>query len=579
VSSAVRPLPTASPTLDRLDDHQILARIGRGGMSEIFLARRPATHGDELVVIKRLLPEDADDPAILRMFLDEAELALRLVHPSIVRALGLGMLEERHALVLEYLEGQTLQHVMRRASETGRKLPIEVLVPLFADVAEGLHYAHGLVDVSGRPLHVVHRDVSPHNIFVTSAGAAKLLDFGIAKTAIQEHRTRTGLLKGKVAYMAPEQALGARVDRRADVWSLGVALWEALTGTRLFKADNEAASLRLTLSGPIPAPSNVRPEIPGEIDRITLRALRREPVQRYATAGAMAEELRAWAVRRNAPLTMPAQALMRELFEREVNDQRTRIMNLLTQPENVPVSSSVPVLTKQIPLHEPAGSSHVSTVTEFLGQLQARQRSGLRRTGVLLALLTALTLAFGYAIVTHGGPDLDTAVHTEAHVIAQASPPPPSVVPVSHDEAVAPTVGTPEAPPVPTESRTKTADPPRKSHATHTTTEDPDHAPAAPRPTASNDAPAPLPAKRAEPRPPAPAQRADGDFGFLTIDTSPWSQVSADGVSLGQTPIVRAKLAAGTHTLLLVNTERGVSTTYQITIEPGKTTVRRLGLD
>jgi serine/threonine-protein kinase len=575
VSSAARPLPFASPVLDSLDDHHALARIGRGGMAEILLARRPSESGAELVVLKRLLPEDAEDPAILRMFLDEARLALRLLHPSIVRALGVGIHEERHVLVLEFLEGQTLQSLLRRAAESGRKLPLEVVVPLFADVLDGLHYAHEITDDMGRPLNVVHRDVSPHNLFVTTEGAVKLLDFGIAKTAMQENRTRTGLLKGKVAYMAPEQGLGARIDRRADVWSLGVTLWEALTGTRLFKADNEAASLRLTLSGPIAKPSSVRGEIPGELDRIALRALKREPVQRYATAGLMAEELRAWARRHQVPEHAPAHALMLELFERDTLEQRTRISNLLTQPDNVPVSSSVPALIKHLPAPEPGGGSHVSTVTEFLGQLQERQRSGFRRIGALLALLSAGVLGLGYVMLAHGGTDVELPPAAAPHPVAQAAPPPTATA--TNPPRMAPGPA-PEPAPEATVTATPAArvDPPTKHHASHASASEPVGISPAPQRTAS-DEPRPAP-QRAEPRASA-ATRADVEFGFLTLDTTPWSQVTADGTPLGQTPIVRAKLSAGPHTLVLVNSERGLSTTYQITIEPGKTSVRRLGLD
>ncbi len=585
MSSAARPLPSPAPALTELEDHQILARIGRGGMAEIFLARRPGSAGTELVVIKRLLPEDAEDPVILRMFEDEARLALRLGHPSIVRALGLGMLEERHALVLEFLEGQTLHVVMRRSAEYDRQLPVEALVPLFADVAEALHYAHELADETGRPLNVVHRDVSPHNLFVTTAGTVKLLDFGIAKTALQENRTRTGLLKGKVAYMAPEQALGARVDRRADVWSLGVSLWEALAGTRLFKADNEAASLRLTLSGPIAKPSSVRPEIPSEIDRIVLRSLQREPAQRYASAAIMAEELRAWARRQQVPMIAPARGIMTELFERDTAEQRARISGLLIQPENVPVSSSVPVLTK-LPPAETVGASHVSTVTEFWDQLEERQRRARRRMRALVAALSVGVLALGYALFTHGGGQSEALAPTAPQPVAQAGnvlPDTSKAAPPTRDEtpaapsaaqvaAQASRLAAPSASEASPKRRVAEAarDAPSANEA---------FSPALPTTAEQPHQPEPVPEPKRSARAAATSEHADTEFGFLTLDSTPWSQVSADGTPLGQTPIVRAKLPAGPHTLVLTNSERGLSSTYQITIEAGKTSVRRVGLD
>ena len=585
MSSAVRPLPAPTQPLAELEDHQLLARIGRGGMAEIFLARRPGPAGTELVVIKRLLPEDAEDPVILRMFADEARLALRLGHPSIVRALGLGMLEERDALVLEFLEGQTLHVVMRRAAEYDRQLPVEALVPLFADVAEALHYAHELADEGGRPLNVVHRDVSPHNLFVTTAGTVKLLDFGIAKTALQENRTRTGLLKGKVAYMAPEQALGARVDRRADVWSLGVSLWEALAGTRLFKADNEAASLRLTLSGPIAKPSSVRPEIPSEIDRIVLRSLQREPAQRYASAAIMAEELRAWARRQQVPMIAPARGIMTELFERDTAEQRARISGLLIQPENVPISSTVPVLTKLPPV-ETVGASHVSTVTEFLGQLEERQRSAQRRMRALVAVLTAGVLALGYALFAHGGGQTEALAPTAPQPVAQFGSTPldnSRVAPVARDEAPSAPAEAPTAAPTSRLAAPNGNEGSPRHRGTETPKDSPPASaalsPALPTTAEAPREPEPAPEPKRSARAAATSEHADIEFGFLTLDSTPWSQVSADGTPLGQTPIVRARLSAGPHTLVLTNSERGLSSTYQITIEAGKTSVRRVGLD
>jgi eukaryotic-like serine/threonine-protein kinase len=551
--------------LELLDDHQIVARIGRGGMAEIFLARRPAPSGAELVVIKRLHPDDAQDPAILQMFLDEARLALRLTHRSIVRALGVGVLEGRHALVLEFLEGQTLQAVHRRMGEAGERLPLEVIVPAFADALEGLHYAHELTDDNGRPLHVVHRDVSPHNLFVTSTGSIKVLDFGIAKTAIQENRTRTGLLKGKVAYMAPEQAQGSNVDRRADVWSLGVTLWESLVGARLFRADNEAASLRLTLMGPVARPSSARPEIPGEIDAIVMRALQRDPVKRYPTAGAMAEALRSFARRRNLPTTAPARDIMAELFGQELAEQRARITSLLSG-EAVPISSSVPALSRPIILPE-SGRTHVSTMTEFLGRIEDRPRRGRRRIAVVFALgLAAAAGAFAYARFATRGPEraLVSPVVPQALETATpaAAPEPPPPVATTAEPTVAPPSET-------AESAASTPPPAPKRHSRHASESSEDVAPPTSRRTLS-DAP------RANA---SGSSHADADYGFLTLDTSPWSQVTADGTPLGQTPIVHAKLPAGSHTLVLVNSERGLSTSYQITIEPGKTSVKRLGLE
>jgi serine/threonine protein kinase len=167
------------------------------------------------------------------MFLDEARLALRLSHPNIVRTERAGVFDGRHGIVMEFLEGQPFQQVLKRAYEVEASLSLDIVVQVAMAALDGLHYAHELKDQTGAELRIVHRDVSPQNLFITYDGAVKLLDFGIAKNALQDGRTRTGLLKGKVSYMAPEQARGESIDRRADLWSLGVMLWEAVTGTRL----------------------------------------------------------------------------------------------------------------------------------------------------------------------------------------------------------------------------------------------------------------------------------------------------------------------------------------------------------
>jgi serine/threonine-protein kinase len=208
--SSQRSAVLALPGLER---HAIVARLGVGGIAEVFLGREEIRSGlYRPVVIKTLHAHHADDPLVIRMFIDEARVALRLEHPNIVRTEGIGLLEGRHAIVMELLNGQPLQKVMARLRERSRAMPIDVTVLLFMGVLDGLHYAHELRGRDGSPLNIVHRDVSPQNLFLTYAGGVKVLDFGIAKNELQEVKTRTGLLKGKVAYMSPEQATGDGVD-------------------------------------------------------------------------------------------------------------------------------------------------------------------------------------------------------------------------------------------------------------------------------------------------------------------------------------------------------------------------------
>jgi serine/threonine protein kinase len=257
---------------------RFLCRLGQGGMAEVHVAACNGTgHEPNLVVVKRMHHQHADDPATVRMFQDEARLALRLSHPNIVRTERLGMFDGRHGIVMEYLEGQPFHQVLRKAYEVEASLSLDIVVQIAIAALDGLHYAHELKDGSGRELCIVHRDVSPQNLFITYDGAVKLLDFGIAKNALADGRTRTGLLKGKISYMAPEQARGEALDRRADLWSLGVMLWEAVTGTRLFRGSNEAATLNMTLTETVAPPSMRRPDLPLELEKILMRALQRDP--------------------------------------------------------------------------------------------------------------------------------------------------------------------------------------------------------------------------------------------------------------------------------------------------------------
>ena len=601
---------SASSSLEVLDDYRLIARLGRGGMAEIMLATRPGAHGPELIVVKRLHEEDADDGVILRMFLDESRLSLLFQHPNIVRADALGLVEGRHALAMEFLEGQPLQVLLKRCTALQCRLPLELIVPAFADVLDGLHYAHELTDEGGRPLNVIHRDVSPHNLFVTTSGNVKLLDFGIAKTRIQENRTRTGLLKGKVAYMAPEQAHGARLDRRADIWSAGVTLWEAIAGTRLFKADNEAASLRLTLSGPIPRLSEVRDDVPPELDLIVMRALRRDPAMRFPTAAGMANELRAWGEKRGAALGAPLRDFMHELFGREIAEQRIRVHALMSASEAVPSSSSMPLLGTSGPvstqrrvivanagsdgtgtatamLHGPGtmsdlgGMTHGSTVTEFVDRLHQSQRVAFRWMFLLVGVLAVAVFALGVAFAARVRETPAQATVPARYEVAQvATAAPAALTPAAVHTAAAtapPALAALPAEPARVEETRQergavrvTSPARRRTAGAAAAADEPTRAPL----------PVDAPPAAAVTPPPSPAPtHAAVEFGFLTIDTTPWSYVTVDGTPLGQTPIVRAKLTAGPHTLTLVNGERGISTTYQVRIDAGKTSVKRLGLD
>jgi serine/threonine protein kinase len=278
--------------------YRVIAPLGRGGMARVQLALEVGPAGLwKLVALKELRPELAADAAFVGMFFDEARLAVRLHHPNVVQTFGVETGEGRQRIVMEYLEGQTLGALLARVGGGGLRPAWHV--GLLLDVLSGLQYAHELCDLDGRPLGLVHRDVSPQNVLVTYDGHIKLLDFGIAKAADNRQLTLAGTLKGKVAYMAPEQAaagLGGKVgpiDRRADVFAVGVMLWEALVGRRFGEGQSEVQILSARLLGPGPSVLELRPDADPALAAVCDRAMAHDPAQRYPTASAFFEALEA----------------------------------------------------------------------------------------------------------------------------------------------------------------------------------------------------------------------------------------------------------------------------------------------
>ncbi len=269
--------------------YDLLKRIGAGGMGEVFLARTRAS--SDLVVVKRILPHLTENARFLRLFLDEARIAARLVHPNVARILELGEAGGSWFVAMEYVPGRDLRDLLRRMKERDELTPIEVVLRIGADIAMGLDYAHHATDNVGKPLKIVHRDVSPHNILISRYGEVKLIDFGVAKAANKAMHTATGILKGKFPYMAPEQANAKKVDPRTDIFALGIVMWELLTVRHLFRGKSDAATLKRVRACEVPAPSDAVPQIPKSVDRLLLRALEKEPRRRFPNARAFLEAI------------------------------------------------------------------------------------------------------------------------------------------------------------------------------------------------------------------------------------------------------------------------------------------------
>ena len=275
----------------RLDRYELLCKIGQGGMASVWLARTQGKHGFErLVALKTVLPEHATDPSFRTMLLDEARIAAAIDHPNVARILDVGEERDIPFMVLEYVAGDSLIRLHRKLGEVDRRIPLPIVLRVLADTCSGLHVAHELTGPDGVPLGIVHRDVSPQNILVNDLGIVKLIDFGVAKaTGRLAAETATGIMKGKVPYMAPEQALGTAVDRRADIWAMGSVAFLLLAGACPFDGPNDASRVVRAVTGdaPDPLPSSVPPAVAA----VVFRALSRDPNDRFATAADLREAL------------------------------------------------------------------------------------------------------------------------------------------------------------------------------------------------------------------------------------------------------------------------------------------------
>jgi eukaryotic-like serine/threonine-protein kinase len=291
------PPVAADAPIGQLGRYRLIKSLGVGGQAEVFKARYSGPGGFErTVVVKRILPGNCEDPEFIRMFAAEARILGMLHHPNVVQAYDVGEIDGTLFLVLEYVDGPSLGRLMRALRTAGRTLPPAFAGHFALEVCRALDYVHRLRNSDGEPLNVIHRDVTPSNIVLTSTGSAKLLDFGIAKYESSEVETRHRMVKGKPAYLAPEAIEGRRIDARVDLFSVGVVLHEMLTLSPLFAADHELGVLHKALEMPIPLPSEIRPEVPPALDAIAMKALQRDPALRYATAADMARDLDAFVV-------------------------------------------------------------------------------------------------------------------------------------------------------------------------------------------------------------------------------------------------------------------------------------------
>ena len=321
--------------------YYLLERVNVGGMAEVYKAKATGVEGFErLVAVKRILPSIAEDEEFITMFIDEAKIAVQLTHASIAQIFDLGRVDESYFIALEYVYGKDVRAVFNRARNRGEPLPVPMACFTTMKVCEGLDYAHNKKDPAGRPLQLVHRDVSPQNILISYEGEVKIIDFGIAKAAGKAGKTQAGILKGKFGYMSPEQVKGMDLDRRSDIFGVGICLYELLTGERLFVGESDFSTLEKVRNVDIMPPSTYNRRIPEELEQIVLKALARDREERYQTAMELHDDLQSFMYTSgNFFGRKDLSAYMRKVFAEELEKESARdaeyeMMGIPSAPSN-----------------------------------------------------------------------------------------------------------------------------------------------------------------------------------------------------------------------------------------------------
>ncbi len=562
------------------DKYEIIRRLAVGGMGEIFLARQRGVAGfDRLVILKSLLPDLAEQEGFVDQFLDEARVAATLNHPNIVSIYEVGAWQGVYFIAMEYINGDSLSGLVPAAAKAGLSIPFPVTARIIHDAALGLDHAHHASDPDGRPLNIVHRDVTPQNIMVRTDGVTKVVDFGVARAANRVTRTATGMVKGKLPYMPPEQISGQQLDHRTDQWALGVVLWEMLTGQRLFRAENDALLINLILKHPIPPPSDLVEGVPRELEEVLVRMLDRDRAGRFRRLQEVADALRGYL---DSVSSDSKQARVAEFVQGIAGDRiKERVTDLTpSRPENF-----------LIPLQQ-------------AGAIGADTRGGATRP----ERRKPAAKANPWALMAGGAAAVIVIAGGVGFMLSQKQPAPPPPAPV----VVAPPVPTPVEQPAP-KPEPKPVEPAPEPPTVLQLDSDPSEAkvysgerlvgqtplrlstlspdtdyqlvvdktgfePSIVKVRlekgATQELSVPLQKKKTRRPGPGPSQAAPvaaaAEDGFLTLKTTPWTKVSIAGTPYGSTPLFKVKLRPGTYSVVLVNEQEGINETRSVTIPAGE---------
>jgi serine/threonine-protein kinase len=601
--------------MQQVGKYQLIRKLATGGMAEVFLAKAAGPMGfEKTLVLKRILPHLAEEPAFVEMFLSEAKLAARLTHPNIVQIFDFGEADGAYFLAMEYIDGPSLRTLVKRASAQGLSLPLAACARLVAHACEGLAFAHDFVDPqTGVPLGLIHRDISPDNILLSRQGAVKVVDFGIAKAAGQGHKTESGVIKGKLAYMPPEQVRAESLDRRVDVYALGVVLYELLTAHKPFEADSEIGLMRAILTqSPMPA-VQFRPELPDSLRRILGRALAKDREQRYPDCHAFQSDLEEFILSVGKPVTTQqvAQLIARVSPNTDNSTPTPRPglppggSNPSVSPGHTPSSPDAKTDTERptvldirpLPRATPPSGQMATRIQRTPVKPQPQPQPRGRWVQVLVA---GVLLMAGGGVVLWRTASSRSAPQKPTHM-AQREPPPvtsPSAEPLP---ATSPSAELPPSPAPELSTNSPGAQPQEQADGGVATVlqgapavpEGSPSAPTTPSPEVSSlkpgeqepVSPKPTPQKAGTSRTerpslggvPAKPKRAPKK-GTLEIRVRPYAIVFLSGKKIGETPMSPVELPPGIYTVKLVNENLKREVTMSVEVKPGEPTVLPVNL-
>jgi serine/threonine-protein kinase len=552
--------------------YALVGRLGGGGMAEVFHARLAGPSGfSKDVALKLILPHFSDEPEFVKMFIQEATLAARLDHANIVRIYEFDKIEGRYAIAMELVDGKDLRQLFARAKELDRRISVPEALAIVYQVCQGLAFAHGELSEGAAP--VIHRDISPHNIILSRAGEVKITDFGIAKLASASGFTRTGVIKGKVSYMSPEQARGEPVDARSDLFSLACVLWESLAGQRLFTGESDLAVLEKVKQAQVPPPSSFRREIPPEVDRLLLTALQREPKDRFQSATVFGAEIdRILAGFQDLNRVTLLVKLYRDVFAGVERQEGTPLLQLPVERPSAPASPPAPpslLLARTV--IEPIGPDAATRIETAPTPEVAPGASRRRWLGFAAAALAILAVGAWWGLRSPEGPESAEApvpaiADGEAEGAAAAREEPRADSPEDAGPGLAASMdaGMGSGPDgVVLTAMTGGGD------ARDAGPEDAAGAAALSRPKetlAGAGTRPPDASGAAQPRKPGAAP------GYLRLNVIPWARVFHGKKFLGETPIEDLILPPGDYTLWLEASEPRLSRKVNVTIRSRKTT-------